>query len=287
MIVGGGLSADNNAIYRAFIDATSGMDGTIAIIPSASAEPQTSADSFVRNLVRHGIDPAQIVTVQIAERDDPATPVDEARWTAGASDPAEVAKIEAARAIWFTGGDQLRITRLLMTKAGRDTPALNAIRKRLAAGAVVGGTSAGAAIMGSMMIACGDPEQASRAKVSFNPADCNTASGTAVPLVLTKALGFLPRSVVDQHFTQRFRGPRLLRAFACTPERLTEAWGVDEDTALVADLARRERRVVGRGAATRVRGSRKAGACSANIKKIGGLEPIRRGRGVWLARDAH
>lgn len=69
--------------------------------------------------------------------------------TAGdqARDPAVVARLESATGIWFTGGDQSRITAAL---AG--TPLLEAIRARNLAGVPIGGTSAGAAIMSPLMI---------------------------------------------------------------------------------------------------------------------------------------
>lgn len=261
VIVGGGLSPDNAEIYRAFIDEAKG--GTIAVIPSASGEPQASLDAFAANLMQHGVERVRIIEVHLAEVDDPGTTIDEAAWSANAGRAEEVAKIDNSSAIWFTGGDQARTTRLL-TANGKDSPMLSAIRKRLAAGAVVGGTSAGAAIMGTGMIVCGDPRRANDA-ISSDPVDCAALEGHSEPLVLGKGLGFLPGHVIDQHFSQRGRLPRLLRAMACGAG---QGIGIDEDTALVVDLEKRRATVVGTGRVTVVKRPRPRTDCAVNFGMI-------------------
>ena len=261
VIVGGGLSPDNAEIYRAFIDAANG--GTIAVIPSASGEPQASLDAFAANLVQHGVDRARIIDVHLAEVDDPETTVDEAAWAANAKDADEIATIENASAIWFTGGDQVRTMRLL-TENGEDTPMLAAVRKRLAAGAAVGGTSAGAAIMGTGMIVCGDPRRANDA-ISRDSADCAAFEGQPEPLVLGVGLGFLNGHVIDQHFSQRGRLPRLLRAVACGAG---QGIGIDEDTALVINLATRRATVAGVGKVTVVERPLPRNDCATNFGMI-------------------
>ncbi len=258
VIVGGGLSPDNAEIYNAFSDRAT--MGNIVIIPSASAEPQASLDAFTANLIRHGIDSSRIVAVRLAEVDDPATPVDEAGWAGNASNTTEIAKIDTASGIWFTGGDQARTIRLLV-REDKDTPMLTAIRKRLAFGAVIGGTSAGAAIMGSGMILCGDPRQAND-PISRDPADCAPKEGESEPLVLGEGLSFLADYVVDQHFSQRARLPRLVRAVACGSG---QGIGVDEDTALVVDLGTRRARVAGKGTVSTVALQGKADCTASHV----------------------
>jgi cyanophycinase len=240
VIVGGGLSPENAAIYRSFIDRAQG--GTIAVIASASAEPQASFDAFAANLVRYGVDAPRIVQIRLAAVDDPATPDDEAKWAGNGSNVEEIARIMSASAIWFTGGDQARTTKLLLRK-GKDTPMLKAIRKRLRAGAVIGGTSAGAAIMGTGMIVCGDPKRAHE-PLGKSLADCAPVEGRSEPIVLGRGLGFLKGYVIDQHFAERGRAPRLLRAQACGA-----GWGIGigEDTAVIVDLSTWRASVVGKG----------------------------------------
>jgi cyanophycinase len=188
------------------------------------------------------------IQIKLAEIDDPATYVDEAAWAGNAGDAGEIAKIQAASAIWFTGGDQARTMRLL-TRNWEDTPMLAEIRKRLASGAVVGGTSAGAAIMGSGMIICGDPRRANDA-ISRDPADCATLEGETEPLVVGNGLGFLTNGIVDQHFSQRARLPRLVRAVTYLSGT---GIGIDEDTALFVDLRSSRALVMGKGFVTTVR----------------------------------
>jgi cyanophycinase len=276
VIVGGGLSADNAEIYRTFIDKAEG--GKIAIIPSASGEPQASLDAFAANLVRYGVDPSRIILIKLAEIDDPATSVDEAAWAGNASDAGEVAKIQTASTIWFTGGDQARTMRLLADN-GKDSPMLAAIRKRLMSGAVVGGTSAGAAIMGTGMIMCGDPARASE-PVSRNPGDCASEEGRSEPLVLGAGLGFLAGYVVDQHFSQRARLPRLLRATICGAGR---GIGIDEDTAIIVNLDTRRASIIGKGSVTAVANKNRLASCDGGSAMFA-LNVYRRGQKFRLLK---
>jgi hypothetical protein len=129
VIVGGALSGDNEAVYRGFIARAKGSAPRFAIIPSASGAPADAAASFKRTLIRYGVPAAQIDVVKLAVKDDGDTPAEnEATWD-NASNPSEIAKINQAAAIWFTGGDQARTTlRLLKPGTGADTPMLSAIR---------------------------------------------------------------------------------------------------------------------------------------------------------------
>lgn len=239
VIVGGGLDPANGEIYGALLAARPEGAPGIAIIPAASGESAASARAATRALERHGANPADIVTIRLAAVDDPATAeVDESRWAGNAHDPAEIAAVERAGAIWFLGGDQARIVSTLTTKDGGDTPMLAAIRQRLAAGAVVGGTSAGAAIMSEGMIGQGDSMGALLSK------------GGGEPLELTRGLGLLPGALVDQHFGERARLGRLAVALTdpAQPQRI--GLGIDEDTALIVSLGENRATVAGSGYVT-------------------------------------
>ncbi len=244
VIVGGGLKTDNAPIYRAFIDRVP-RGQMIAIVPSASGEPQGSANDFADNLVRHGFPRDRISIIRLAEVDDPETAAaDESKWSTNGRNSEEIGKLERAGGIWFTGGDQARTMRVL-----DGTPMLKLIRKRLKAGGVIGGTSAGAAIMGKGMILCGDPAVAlTQTKVGTDTKACAAAEGQREPLVVGKGLGFLPNMIVDQHFFERKRLPRLQRAVKSL-ERFGGV-GVDENTALVVDLKRSSASLVGSGGAS-------------------------------------
>ena len=125
-------------------------------------------------------------------------------------DPGGIGLLEEAGGIFFTGGDQLRITSVL-----GGTPLEDALWRAHRRGAVIGGTSAGASAMSTTMLVGGaDEESARRATVRMCP-----------------GLGFLPDAVVDQHFAQRGRINRLLAALAQNPGTL--GIGIDEDTAVL------------------------------------------------------
>lgn len=251
--VGGALKDDNAAVFRALIDAMPKDAPGIVVIPAASGYAGGAAARFADALARHGVERSRVALAKVAMVDDPETPqADEARWQGGASDPAEIARVRRAGLIWFAGGDQARIMAALVLPDGSDTPMLAAIRKRLAEGAVVGGTSAGAAVLGEHMIGCGSADVALTAPVSRALADCAATdeAATGTPLVLTQGLGFLPGIVFDQHFSQRGRLNRLIRAVACVEAEAVTGIGVDEDTGFVFEVALETGYATGRGTIT-------------------------------------
>ncbi len=247
VIAGGGLSHAGSDIHRAFLARRPTGRPLVAIIPSASEAPVESSARFAEALIRQGVPAHDIVVVRLAAEDDPATPHDERDWAGNATNADELAKVRAAGGIWFTGGDQLRTTRLL-APGGCETPLLAAIRQSLAQGAVIGGTSAGAAIMSRAMITEGDPLAALLNPVKRQAEPDNRVAGGG--LVLGEGLGFLPQGLVDQHFDARRRLGRLSRALFELPPADRIGFGIDEDTALIVDLATRSARVAGAGGVT-------------------------------------
>jgi len=242
VIVGGALDPANTAVHRAFIDNLPAQ-GKVVIVPAASGSPYGSARRFAGDLVRHGLAEARIEAYPVAVRDDDDTPdVDESEWRKNAWDVARVKSLGRPAGFWFTGGDQARVLDTLVDEHGEPSPLLNLIRARLDAGATVGGTSAGAAVMSDPMIAGGDSFTALAGETD----DASATGGEA--LVLTRGLGFLPGALVDQHFDHRARLGRLVRALGETG--LEHGYGVDENTALVVDLASKQARVVGAGGVT-------------------------------------
>jgi cyanophycinase len=133
--------------------------------------------------------------------------------------------IDKATGIFFTGGDQARITSIL-----KDTQIDTAIHKRFAEGAVVAGTSAGAAVMPDNMSVEGDSQTNPRIEV----------------VEMGPGLGFLPGVVIDQHFSQRGRLGRLISALVQQPAVL--GFGIDENTAMV--VTDNQIQVIGQGAVT-------------------------------------
>lgn len=248
VIVGGALERDNAQVYDAFLDhVRTNEDARIAVISAASGSPASSAQTMVEVFAGYGIPADRVDIVRLAVRDDNSTPdVDESAWSGNASDPEEVAKITGAAAVWFTGGDQVRLTTTLLGAEGGDTPMLAALRARLEAGATLGGTSAGAAIMSSVMIERGDTITALLDPVL--PGDASDEEMESGRLALGQGLGFFPSGLVDQHFEERARLGRLARALV--ESGTDQGFGIDENTGLIVDLSDRVLAVVGAGGVT-------------------------------------
>ena len=247
VIVGGALAPDNAAVWGAFIAGLPDpAHDRIAVIASASAEPVASFESARAALARHGVAPERVVLIRAAVLDDPATTEDERLWRGGGNDPLEVATIGSVGGIWFTGGDQARTAALLHDAEGASTPLLLAMRQRLAQGAVIGGSSAGAAIHGDVMILRGDGLTALVEPVG-EPAEA--AAMEDGRLILAPGAGFFPFGLIDQHFDRQARLGRLARAVTNT-KAVRMGFGIDENTALVVDLGARTAGVAGEGAVT-------------------------------------
>ncbi len=135
-----------------------------------------------------------------------------------------VAKLQGVTGVWFPGGDQNRI----MTAIGGSRTA-RAIIDSYARGAVVGGTSAGAAVMSSMMIT-GDERRIGGTRP---PSDSSQGFMTIDRdnIVTTPGLGMIDVAIVDQHFVRRRRLNRLISLVLEHPRMIGA--GIDESTAIV------------------------------------------------------
>lgn len=131
--------------------------------------------------------------------------------------------VKRAGAVFFTGGDQLRLTSQL-----GDTPVFQAIQKLYHDGGVVAGTSAGASVLSDTMLVSGE-------------SGASPKGGDAIQMAPGFAL--VEGVVVDQHFAERGRMGRLIAAIAQNPKSL--GVGIDEDTAVVFE--RQRFRVIGSG----------------------------------------
>ncbi|TVP45021.1 MAG: cyanophycinase [Gemmatimonadales bacterium] len=230
VVIGGGLSADNEAVYRAILDEREG-DGPLCIVATAGADPEGSAASAVARFDRWG-----------GEGTARAHPLPEEE-TAAARDPEVVAALSGCAGYFFTGGSQSRILNLFRPD-GESTPAGEAILARWHEGAVISGSSAGAAMMSDPMIAGGTSAGAFR----------NATDEGGVRLA--PGMGFVPDLLVDQHFLARGRIGRLLIA-VLEPEGIRMGAGIDEDTALL--VRGRELEVVGASGVVMVDGRSAAG----------------------------
>ncbi|MEM8985229.1 MAG: cyanophycinase [Pseudomonadota bacterium] len=229
IIAGGAVAKANAPVWEAFIESLP-EEGHVFVVAAASSAPSSSAQSARSALASHGLAMERIKVAPLAVLDDKGTPsTNESKWRKNAFDSKLSNMLQEAAGFWFTGGDQLRITNLLQD--GEEAPALTAIRRAHANGASLGGASAGAAIMSDLMIYGGESLSA-----LLQPPTRSGGDG----LLITQGLGFFTHGVVDQHFGERARLGRLIRAISILPQpeqRL--GFGIDEGTALVVDAAGR------------------------------------------------
>ncbi len=150
---------------------------------------------------------------------------------AAAEDAALAEKVRGMTGFFLGGGDQSRYTTLLLRgSGGRDSAMLAAIRASVQAGAVIAGTSAGAAVLqGSVMVTGGESYYGVRdGSFSSQPSD----DPDRLTYRAAGGLGLFTPGLVDTHFAARGRQGRLIRLAVDTSKSL--GFGVDEDTALVA-----------------------------------------------------
>jgi cyanophycinase len=215
VMIGGACDPTGEALGT-FIRLANGRDGGRVVgITTASADPQGSAREWLGDFELAGATNVEIPIVTSRDR---------------AQDRSLAEMVRSADGIFLGGGDQVH---LVSTIGGSRLE--RAIREAYSKGAVVCGTSAGAAALTETILAGGEPDE----------------YGQIVDLHLGPGFGMLGfRAVIDTHFAQRRRLQRLFMVVAQNPELL--GLGIDEDTALVVQGHRGE--VVGRGSVTFVDG---------------------------------
>ena len=134
--------------------------------------------------------------------------------------------LDDAVGVFFTGGDQVKIT----SQIG-DTPIFQRVQEIYEAGGVIAGTSAGASVMSETMLVEGGDEES------------HVIGGS---VRMAPGLGLIEGVIIDQHFMERGRVGRLIGAVAQNPKNL--GIGIDEQTAIVVEKGGREFYVLGSGA---------------------------------------
>lgn len=251
VLVGGALAGSNAAVYQRFIELAGGeLQARIAVIPAASGQPVKYFKQFQQDMQRYGLDEDQMTLFQVAVSDDKNTKdIDESQWRRGATDIKLAEQLSQFTAVWFLGGDQLNITATLAPD-GQHSVLLDAIWALYQRGGVVGGTSAGAAMMSDVMIAAGDSWGALTAGTtdSYNGMQ-DQENG---PLMLAKGLGFFPHAIIDQHFDRKARFGRLIVAAELNKATFPMGFGIDENTALIYTAHNNSAQVIGAGAVTAI-----------------------------------
>lgn len=174
---------------------------TIELIPTASEIPKEVAKSYEQAFSM--IDGCKLNIMHIKSREE-------------AHDPALLKRIKQADVVFFSGGDQLRITAIL-----GGSPVLKEVRKRFYhEGIIVAGTSAGAAAMPETMIYGGTATEA-------------LLKGA---VHMTAGMGLISRVIIDSHFIKRGRFSRLMQIISSNPGHI--GLGLGEDTGVIIEKNR-------------------------------------------------
>ena len=218
-------------ILKRFVDLCGGSDSNIVVIPTASRLLETGKRYLG---VFSELGAGEVTELDFDTRRD-------------CQEPGRLERIERASGVFFTGGNQMRLSTMI-----GGTPVAKLIRSRNARGMPVAGTSAGASILSDHMIAFGE----------------EGASPRANSVHLAPGLGLTNRFIIDQHFRQRDRLGRLAAALAYNP--FAVGIGLDEDTAaFIAPDNTLE--VEGSGAVTVVDAS---GLQFSSMDQVGEDEPV-------------
>lgn len=229
LLIGGALLDDNRPVYQRFLElAAAHGHPRIVIVAAASLEQDESANYKIDAL--RTWDPT--VAVEIVRRETPTEQT--------------VAAIDGATALFFTGGDQARVTARYRPN-DTDTPEWLAMRRLLDRGGVIAGTSAGDAMMGEVMFYSGGSATAlgimppPPTQPSTDDEDDEEDPARLGPRI-GPGMRFMPVGISDSHFFQRDRIGRLVAALETTKRQL--GIGVGEDGAVEVDLESGELRGV-------------------------------------------
>jgi cyanophycinase len=178
-----------------FVELSGGERARIVLVTTATDVPEQVHADYERVFRKLGVEDTR--ELRLGGRGD--ADGDEAAGVLG-----------SATGVFLSGGDQSRLRTLVGSRVN------DLLEERLDDGLIVAGTSAGATAMGRTMILGGAGPDVSAATVRTGP-----------------GLGLLPRALIDMHFGERGRLPRLLSAVALDPDHL--GLGLDENTGIVVD----------------------------------------------------
>jgi cyanophycinase len=200
VIIGGGNRPER--VMRQFAElAKRHGTGRIVVIPNASADPEETGKSQAAEIAKHTERKVDWfnVTKENVNQDETRT------------------FFEGVGGIFFSGGDQSRLTELM-----NGSRLLELIRDIYAAGGVIGGTSAGAAVQSQMMLTGAEKRYSGDEVLQHIEGD---------NIVTAQGFGFIKDAIIDQHFIKRSRQNRLISLVLENPDKI--GIGVDEQTAVV------------------------------------------------------
>jgi cyanophycinase len=201
-------------------------NGKLVITTVASNEPDGTFEEYSR--IFRGLGVKHIYNLDIRTRLE-------------AKESGKVKILEDANTVFFTGGDQLKITSQL-----GDTPIFTRIHEIYQNGGTIAGTSAGASVMCETMLISGRSDESQKTRGSIQ---------------MAAGFGLIDGMIIDQHFAQRGRIGRILATVAQNPKNI--GVGIDENTAIIVE-GERSFKVIGEGAVYVVDGT---GVTTSNINE--------------------
>lgn len=210
LIIGGAEDKQKDCkILKYFFQQAGDRESRICVITVASEKAEEAGKPYEELFRRFGCQDLEIINISTRKDAETQDKVD---------------KLMRSSGIFFTGGDQLRITAMV-----GGTPVGRALEHLYERKVIIGGTSAGASVMSETMIIGGQGDTPGEDLIQMAP-----------------GLGLLKGVIIDQHFAQRGRIGRLLTAVGLNPSIL--GIGIDEDTS-VHVKGDGKIRVIGRGTA--------------------------------------
>lgn len=194
LIIGGAEDKQNDCkILKYFFDEAGAKGARICVITAASDEAEQAGKPYEQLFRKLGCDDLEVINIYTRQNSNSQEKVD---------------KLIRSSGVFFTGGDQLRITGMIGgTLLGK------ALQHLYESNVIIAGTSAGASVMSDTMIIGGQGDTPGEDLIRMAP-----------------GLGLLKGVIIDQHFAQRGRIGRLLTAVALNPYIL--GIGIDEDTSI-------------------------------------------------------
>ena len=195
LIIGGAEDKEGNMkILRRFIELSGGKNARIGVATAATEEPEKAVSVYSDVFKKIGCEIIEPLLL---------------KGRTSANSPEMAKTLSSLSGVFFTGGDQLRISSIISGTVFEEK--LLKLNKQ---GLIIAGTSAGASMMSKHMIVGGaNDDSAKKSVVSLSP-----------------GIGLIDGVVIDQHFAQRGRVGRLLSVLAQNPYTL--GIGIDEDTAI-------------------------------------------------------
>lgn len=203
-IIGGGKRPITMAAEMASLAALDRPGHYAVVLPMASSEPDSAYHYFKKDFVELGFERVFMFNFTTSEQ----------------MIPVRIDSVRKASLIFISGGDQNRFMDIVA-----HTPLHQAILEAYANGAVVGGTSAGAAVQSKKMIT-------GRQLLHKND-ESGYRTIEAGNIELSEGLGLVDGVIIDQHFIRRQRMNRLIASALENPDEILI--GIDESTALVVE----------------------------------------------------